>query len=145
MRSNVLYFGLSYERSKIWEWSECIRKARHKKWFKKRSFCHAWDLNAWCGCDRSFLYLFDSNPRSHNSRGVDWRRVRLGQIYNAWTITGTLGQGKIKIFFQPVCFASGAVALPREPQPVAPQKACSTRDAGVLVFINLSLVLVATY
>ena len=52
----------------------------------------------------------------------------------AQTIIGTLGQGKIKIFFQPVCFASGAVALPREPQSVVPQKACSTGDAGVLMF-----------
>jgi hypothetical protein len=48
---------LSCEHNKIWEWRECIRKAGHKKWFEKRSFWHAWDLNSWCGCDRSFLYL----------------------------------------------------------------------------------------
>jgi hypothetical protein len=47
-------------------------KARHKKWIKKKSFWppwHAWHLNAWCGCDRTFLYLFHSNPSSHSSRG----------------------------------------------------------------------------
>ena len=69
---NCAIFRLSCKRSKIWEWSECVRKAGHKKWFKKRSFWHAWDLNAWCGCDRSFLYLFHSNPSSHSSRGADW-------------------------------------------------------------------------
>ena len=30
-------FGLSCECSKIWEWSECSRKAGHKKWIKKRA------------------------------------------------------------------------------------------------------------
>ena len=64
---------LFYKRSKILEWSECGRKARHKKWIEKKSFWHAWDLNARCSCDRYFLYLFDSNPSSHNSRGADWR------------------------------------------------------------------------
>ena len=28
-------------------------------------------LESWCGCDTSFLYLFDSYPSSHSSRGVD--------------------------------------------------------------------------
>jgi hypothetical protein len=67
---------------------------------RKKSFWHAWDLNAWCSCDRSFLYLIDSNPSSHSSQGEEWRVrcVQLGQIYNAWTIIGTLGQGKIKIW-----------------------------------------------
>jgi hypothetical protein len=39
-----------------------------------------------------------------------------------------------KDFFQPVYFALGVVTLPREPQPVIPQKACSTGVAGVLAF-----------
>ena len=85
-------FGLSCKCSKIWEWSECGRKARHKKWIEKKSFWppwHAWDLNAWCGCDRSFLYLFDSNPSSHGSRGVDWllrhSTILRDQIRSGWT------------------------------------------------------------
>ena len=67
-------FGLYCKRNKIWEWSKCVRKAGHKKWIKKKSFWplwHAWDFNAWCSCDRSFLYLFHSNPSSHDSQGVD--------------------------------------------------------------------------
>ena len=130
-------FGLSCKHNKIWEWSECVRKAGHKKWFEKRSFWHAWDLNAWCGCDRSFLYLFDSNPSSQSSWGAKWRRVWLGQIYNARTITGTLGQGKINIFYLPVCFALGTIMLPRESQPILPQKACSTRDVDALIFLTV--------
>ena len=68
-------FGLSCKCNKIWEWSECGKKAKHKKWIEKKSFSplwHAWDLNAWCSCDRSFLYLFHYNPNSHNSWGTDW-------------------------------------------------------------------------
>ena len=40
---------------------------------EKRSFWHAWELNAWCYYDRSFLYLLDSNQSSHDSWGIDWR------------------------------------------------------------------------
>jgi hypothetical protein len=71
---------------------------RQERWTqevnREKSFWHAWDLNAWCSCDMSFLYLFDSNPSSHSNRGADWRVkseiclarsdlvYRLGQIWS---------------------------------------------------------------
>jgi len=75
------------------EWSECGRKARHKKWIEKKSFWspwHAWHLNAWCGCDRSSLYLFHYNPSSHSSRGADWLLQHFILSYEIKYTTGEL-------------------------------------------------------
>jgi hypothetical protein len=51
------------------------RKLDTRSESRKKSFWppwHAWHLNGWCSCDRSFLYLFHFNPSSHSSRGIDW-------------------------------------------------------------------------
>ena len=69
-----------------------VKWMRQESWtqegMEKRSFWppwHAWDLNAWCGCDRSFLYFFYSNPSSHNSRGANWQlwHSKLMTLYTA--------------------------------------------------------------
>ena len=59
--------GLSYKHSKILEWSECGRKARHKKWIEKKSFWHAWDMllvGLFNPCLDASLGL---NPHTHES------------------------------------------------------------------------------
>jgi hypothetical protein len=129
-------FRLSCMCSKIWESSECIKKARHKKWFEKRSFWHAWHLNAWCGYDRSFLYLFDSNQEVTQLRG----RLKTCPARSDLQCSNHHKDSRAKQdkdFFQPVCFTLGVVTLPREPQPVIPQKACLIGDAGVLIFPSI--------
>jgi hypothetical protein len=84
MREGGCSFHIDLARLTRVEWM------RQESWtqegIEKRSFWppwHAWDLNAWCSCDGSFLYLFETNLSSHNSRGVDWliRHLKLTTLY----------------------------------------------------------------